>query len=434
MLNEDPFGFFIGFLKKRGWIVLVSVALGFLGAVVANHILPKLYTAQASIEIQAEDKSSQFRLEQVQDLGAAEDTSERLDTEIEILRSRDLALDTIQALHLESNPDFLPLQNGRPWDLTRPDFRHILISVFQGDISISRLGHTSILRILVTSKRPELARLIANALIDRYIEHSFRENYASTEKVSGWLNTKLGGLKENLEKSQARILELQRDIGVYGMDQSHSVIAANLEELNKQFADALVDRLLKESRLQQIESSSPDVIDAALGNVDPGLQASKQRLLQLQTDYNSLAQTYGPAYPRLKTLNAEIDQLQKALRSQEKAQVSRFQKELEAARSNEGKLREALDKQEQEAFGMSEKAMQYELADRDYETNRLLYDGLQQRLQEAGIIPACIRLLSTSWIVRTPRSIPANQERISTRRLDSAVDFSLVSVWLSFSN
>ena len=386
MLNEDPFGFFIGFLKKRGWIVLVSVALGFLGAVVANHILPKLYTAQASIEIQAEDKSSQFRLEQVQDLGAAEDTSERLDTEIEILRSRDLALDTIQALHLESNPDFLPLQNGRPWDLTRPDFRHILISVFQGDISISRLGHTSILRILVTSKRPELARLIANALIDRYIERSFRENYASTEKVSGWLNTKLGGLKENLEKSQARILELQRDIGVYGMDQSHSVIAANLEELNKQYADALVDRLLKESRLQQIESSSPDVIDAALGNVDPGLQASKQRLLQLQTDYNSLAQTYGPAYPRLKTLNAEIDQLQKALRSQEKAQVSRFQKELEAARSNEGKLREALDKQEQEAFGMSEKAMQYELAHRDYETNRLLYDGLQQRLQEAGIM------------------------------------------------
>ena len=56
MLNEDPFGFFVRFLKKRGWIVVVAVALGFLGAVVANTFLPKLYTAQASIEIQAEDK------------------------------------------------------------------------------------------------------------------------------------------------------------------------------------------------------------------------------------------------------------------------------------------------------------------------------------------------------------------------------------------
>ena len=386
ILDEDPFGYFIRFLKKRGWIVLVAVAVGFLGALVANRILPRLYTAEASIEIQAEDTSSQFRLEQVPGLSGGADTSERLDTEIEILRSRDLALETIKVLHLERNPDFLPLPGGQPWDLSRPENRQVLASVFVGGISIARLGHTSIIRILVTSKRPELASLIANTLIDRYIEHSFRENYSSTEKVSGWLSTKLSTLKDNLEKSQARILELQRDIGIYGTDQSHSIIAANLEELNKQYADAQVDRLLKESRLQEIQSSSPDVIDAAIGNVDPGLQASKQRLQQLQTDYNSLSQTYGPAYPRVKTLKVEIDQLQQALRGQEKAQVSRFQKELDASRSNEAKLRDALNKQEQEAFGMSQKAMQYELAHRDYETNRLLYDGLQQRLQEAGII------------------------------------------------
>ena len=384
LLDEDPFGFFLRFLKKRGWIPVVTVALGFLGAILANNFLPKLYTAQTSIEIQSEDSASQFRLEQVQ--GGVGDTSERLDTEIEILRSRNLALETIQALHLESNPDFLPLPKGGRWDLSRPDYRHILVSVFQGDIAVSRLGHTSILRILVTSKRPELAALIANALVDRYIEHSFRENYASTAKVSGWLNSKLSNLKDNLEKSQARILQLQRDIGVYGMDQSHSVIVANLEELNKRYADAQVDRLLKESHVQQIESSSPEVLDAAVGAADPGLQASKQRLLQLQTDYNSLTQTYGSSYPRVKTLKGEIEQLQKALTSQERAEVTRFQKELEAARSNEAKLRDALIKQEEEAFGMSEKAMQYELAHRDYETNRLLYDGLQQRLQEAGVI------------------------------------------------
>jgi len=386
MLEEDPFGLLIRFLKKRGWIPLLTVALGFLGATVANQLLPKMYTAQTTIEIQGGDSASQFRLEQVQDLAGSLDTSERLDTEIEILRSRDLALEVIQLLHLESNPDFYPLQNGRPWDLTRPDYRHILVTVFLGDIAVSRLGHTNILRIRVTSKKPELSSLIANALVDRYIEHSFRENYAATAKVSGWLDSKLSNLKANLEKSQARILDLQRDIGVYGLDQSHSIISANLEELNKQYADAQVDRLLKESRLQQIESSSPAVIDASVGSQDPGLQASKQRLFQLQTEYNSLAQTYGPAYPRLKTLKSDIAQLQKGLSDQEKAQVTRFQKELEASRNNEGKLRAALDKQEQEAFGMSEKAMQYELAHRDYETNRLLYYGLQQRLQEAGII------------------------------------------------
>jgi len=385
-LDEDPFGRFVQFLKKRGWIVVVTLLVGLLVGIAVNRILPKLYTAMATIEVEGYDPSSQFRLEQVQGLTGGEDTSQRLDTEIEIIRSRNLALETIRALHLESNPDFLPLRDGRPWDLSNPAIRESLIAHFRNTLGVSRMGHTSIVQISVTSKRPELASLIANELIDRYIEHSFHENYAATVKISGWLDTELNGLRDQLEKSQARILALQRDIGVYSIDQSHSILIANLEELNKQYADAVVDRLLKESRLQQIRGSSPDVIDAGLGGQDPTLQVSKQRLSQLNADYTTLAQTYGSAYPRVKALKTQIDQLQRDIAAQESALVTRAQKEFDAAQSNEAKLRAALDKQEQEAFGKGEKSMEYELARRDYETNRLLYNGLQQRLQEAGIM------------------------------------------------
>ena len=386
VLDEDSLWRFTRFLKKRAWIIAVTILVGLLCGIAANRLIERRYTAQASIEVQSQDASSQFRLQQVQDLGGSEDTGERLDTEIEILRSRTLALETIQTLHLGSNPDFLPLPEGHPWDLSRPEVRHTLISVLSEMIVVSRLGHTSIIQISVTSKRPELATLIANTLVDRYIEHSFRENYSATNKVSAWLDSQLGKLKTNLEKSQTHILELQRDVGVYGLDPSHSILAANLEELNKQYADAQVDRLLKESRLQQIRSSSPDVIDAALGNADPSLQSLKQRLAQLNVEYTSLSQTYGTAYPRVKSLRAQIDQVQGELSVGEAAQVTRSQKEFEAAQDNETRLRAALEKHEEEAFSKGEKAMQYELARQDYQTNRLLYDGLQQRLQEAGIL------------------------------------------------
>jgi uncharacterized protein involved in exopolysaccharide biosynthesis len=266
-------------------------------------------------------------LEQIPGLEGSEDTSEKLDTEIEILRSRTLAIETIKALHLDSNPDFAPLDNGKPWDMSRPDIRELLLGNFNGAIKIARLGHTDIIQIFATSRNPELARLIANTLIDRYIEHSFRENYAATAKISDWLDEKLIGLKTNLEKSQTHILDLQKDLGVFGIDQSHSVIVANLEELNKQYADAEVDRLLKESRLQQIKTSSPDVIDAALGTSDPALVAANQKLSQLNADYISLVQTYGSAYPRVRTLKAQIEQLQREIQGEHKAQVGRAQKE-----------------------------------------------------------------------------------------------------------
>ncbi len=49
-------------------------------------------------------------------------------------------------------------------------------------------------------------------------------------------------------------------------------------------------------------------------------------------------------------------------------------------------LKGLLDSQMQDALSHGEKAVQYELALHEYEANRLLYDGLQERLQEAGII------------------------------------------------
>lgn len=420
--DDDTFRPILRFLRKRAWIVIVTSALGLAGGLLVNHFSQKLYTAVASIEVESEDVSSQFRLEQMQGL-ATEDTSEKLDTEIAILHSRNLAIETINELHLESNPGFVPLVNGHPWDLSKPNIREMMIANLRASINTVRLGHTDIIQIYATSRNPELASLMANTLIDRYIEHSFRENYAATAKISSWLDDKLSGLKSNLEKSQAHILDLQKDIGVYGIDQSHSVIIANLEELDKQYADAEVDRLLKESRLREIQSSSPDVIDAALAAVDPTLGAGKQRLAQLTTEYTSLAQTYGPAYPKVKALKAEIDQLQQSLEREEKAQVARAEKEYDASKNNESMLLDALNKQEQEAFSNGEKAVEYELARRNYETNRLLYDGLQQRLQEASIMSGLhSSAIHTVDIADTPL-VPSRPRHIFNQGVGLALGF-----------
>ena len=384
--DEDPFRRIIQLLKKRSWIVIVSVLLGLLGGFLVNRFSQRAFTAQANIEVDAEDISSQFRLESMQGLAGGEDASEKLDTEMEILRSRNLALETIKELRLYDNPDFLHLVNGRPWDMSKPNVRELLLANFGASLKVARLGHTDIVQIYATNRNPVLASMIVNTLIECYIEHSFRENYSATEKVSSFLNEKMSVLKADLEKSQARILDLQKDIGVYGINQSNSVVSANLEEMNKKYADAQVDRLLKESNLQQIRSSSPAVLDAGIGNTDPVLTAGRLRLAQLNSDYTSLAQTYGPAYPKVKTLKAQIDQLQRELADEEKAQMARAQKEFDAATSNESKLHAALDQQEQDAYGLGQKAVEYELARRDYETRRLLYDGLQQRLQEAAVM------------------------------------------------
>jgi len=241
MAEEDSMRSLILFARKRGWLVVAATLLGLAGAIVANMILSVRYTARASIEL-VQDRSSEFFLQQTSDLrDASSMDAAQIDTVIEVLKSSALALETIQRLGLQNNPDFLKRINGHAWNLSEPTDRAVLISNFIRRLDVGRLGHTNIVEIRFSSPRPELASLVANTLIDSYIEHNFKENFTSTAKVSDWLDTQLGGLKKRLEDSQQRMVELQKELGIFGIDQSkdqtgptQSVPLSNLEELNKE--------------------------------------------------------------------------------------------------------------------------------------------------------------------------------------------------------
>ena len=138
LTDEDAFGRFIQFLRKRGWLILLGLALGLAAAFIANLVAHKRYTAFADIEI-VPDKSGEYRLEAVQDFSGGGDDAEKLDTETQILQSRTLALHTISSLHLDKNSDFLPVPEGG-WDLSSPAVRQTLASEFDGDLNISRKG------------------------------------------------------------------------------------------------------------------------------------------------------------------------------------------------------------------------------------------------------------------------------------------------------
>lgn len=402
--GAESFARFMQFVRRRGWIVLTAMLVGIGIGVTANLVMKKQYTASADIEI-VPDRAGEFRVETTQEVTGDSDDAEKLDTETQVLESRTLALETINSLQLYRNPDFVPPPKGAgAWDVSDPRIRSMLIGAFLGRLNIVRSGHTSILQISVTSEKPQLASVIVNTLIDNYIERSLRDNFRATAKISGWLNSQLTDLKSNLQKSQAQLLAYEKDLGLIGVDPKDSIAISTMDELNKQLANAEVDRMMKEARLRAIKTSSPDVIDAAAAS-DLSVQVPKQQLAQLRTQYTSMVQTYGPAYPPLKAMKSQIDQLERTIKRAEDAEIERVQKEFDAAQNNEEMLRKQLNDEEQKAYNNGEKGVQFEFARSEYEANRLLYDGLQQRLQEAGIMAG---LHSTSIRIIDGADVPVS--------------------------
>jgi succinoglycan biosynthesis transport protein ExoP len=369
--------------KKYILLVVVCTLLGTGAGYIENARTPNQYKSTANIEI-TQDTADQFRV----DTGGSADSGyidvTKLDTEIAILKSSTLAMKTIQTLHLDKNKDFLPLGSNRVWDLSKIRDRHVLIGIFEGGLAAERFGHTNILDLSFTARNPELAAVICNTLIDNYVQHNFSENYAATEEVSVWLQQQLGDLKNRLEASQEHMLTVQKDIGLVGIDQTQSIVLSRLVDISHDVTSAEAQRLVAQAKLLTLQSAPPEVLATLSG--DPVLMGLKERLTTLEADNASLSANYGAKNPRVLQNRAEIAEVEQSIKVEQATALSRAQQEVNAATENQAALQRRLDQEKSSAYSGNSKAVEYSLARREYEANRALYDGLQQRLQEAGII------------------------------------------------
>jgi succinoglycan biosynthesis transport protein ExoP len=369
--------------KKYILLVVVCTLLGTGAGYIDNARTPNQYKSTANMEI-TQDTADQFRV----DTGAGYDSGyidvTKLDTEIAILKSSTLAMKTIQTLHLDKNKDFLPLGSNRVWDLSKIKDRHALIGIFESGLAAERFGHTNILNLSFTARNPELAAVICNTLIDNYVQHNFSENYAATQEVSVWLQQQLGDLKNRLEASQEHMLTVQKDIGLVGIDQTQSIVLSRLVDISHDVTSAEAQRLVAQAKLLTLQSAPPEVLATLSG--DPVLLGLKQRLTTLQGDDASLSSKYGDKNPRVLQNRAELAEVEQSMKVEQATVLSRSQQEVNAATENQAALQRRLDQEKSSAYNGNSKAVEYSLARREYEANRALYDGLQQRLQEAGII------------------------------------------------
>src|SRR6202041_1358539 len=82
--------------------------------------------------------------------------------------------------------------------------------------------------------------------------------------------------------------------------------------------------------------------------------------------------------------------------------------EFETAKSHVELLQAALDTQKAEANNLAEKLVQYHILQHDAESNKQLYDGLLQKLKEAGITAG---LRSSNIRVVDPALVPGSPSR-----------------------
>ncbi len=416
-------------LRKRKWILLVFLILGASYGYYKVLKAPKLYEAVGRIQVRA-GASNEFR---VNAIGTSSDSQTRLGTEVAILQSDTLLLSVARQLNLQDNPDFLGAKGPVPHrDLDDPAVRQATLGQLRGGLSVQSGLHTDIIAITYRSLNPKLSADVVNTIINDYIQRSFQTRFSSTQRISEWLSSQLDDLKEQVEGSQEQLMDLQKRLGITGFDATKSQISAQLDDLVKAASEARIQRIIAEAHYRILATADPNSAnfnDISGGN--PTLTALRAQQAGLATQFAQLDAQYGPNYIDVKKVRAQLEEIQKAIEQEQARSIALAKQTYVAARTNEDMTNDALNGEKGNAYKLRDDMVQYSIRNREFESQRTLYESLLERLRaagiEAGLESSEIDIVDSALIPATPSATP-----VSSTILTNAIFALLAGLILAF--
>jgi polysaccharide biosynthesis transport protein len=398
--QESALGEYVRVLVKRKWTVLACLVTIFSIVAVASLKMTPVYEASGSIAINKPDSGLvNFNNSPTFNVDYYDPTE--LETEVKILQSDLLALQVVKELGLDRKTEAggtsaaLPSSLDLAPDPLQADSSRTssLLGGFRGSLRVTLAPNTHIIEVHYRSPDKDLAAKVVNTLMSTYTENNFKSRFDSTMQASDWLSKQLVDLQMKVETSQEKLVHYQKEHEILGIDEKQNITTAKLDELNKALTAAESERMDKESVYRLVQAGDTEIIASAANVLDASGTQSASGLLEglrgkeadLKIQAAELNTQFGPAYPKLAQVNNQIKEIDSQILAETRKLAGKIKGQYMAALQRESMLHDALEKQKQEENKLNESAIEFSLLKRDLDTNRQLYEGLLEKLKEAGV-------------------------------------------------
>jgi len=382
-------------IQKRRWTILSILLVAFTIALIATWKEKAVYRADALLEIQKENAN----IPTVQELFQLENVSDNyLETQYKVLQSETLARRVIDQLQLERDSEFNPPKNGwfqakaqaaasTPEPLVDPDVQQTVLREFKDRLSVDPVRRSRLVQISFESQDPKVAAQAVNALAANYIQENLESRWQAAQKASEWLSQQLVSFKAKLEKSEDDLQQYAQQNGLLFLEtqkgDTENIVNERLRQLQDELTKAQAERYAKESIYRLTEagdySALPGVVDNKL------MQELTARLAELERQKAALTPTFTSDYPKMKEVQSQVDEIESRLTKERKRAEQGIVDDYLAATHRENLVRGAFEQQQNQANLVAARSVQYNILKREVDTNKQLYEGLLQRLKEAGV-------------------------------------------------
>lgn len=388
-------------LRKRLPTILVVFSILFTIALIATLKQKPVYRAQVLLEVQKENPD----IPTIQELYELDSVSDAyLRSQYTILASDGLARSVIDQLRLDTlrefnAPEWWSWRWGKkknpvasqvfatgPARADREVYQRVL-ERFENRLRVDPINRSRLVNIQFDSSDPALAARAANSLAENYVEQNLQARWTATQKATDWLSQQLSGVKARLEKSEEHLQDYARRYDLVFLESdkepSRNIENEQVQQLQEELTKASAQRYEKEALYRVVESGDyahlPGEFESKV------IQDLTERLAELRREYARLSTTFNADYPRVKEIHSQIEEIATAIQEQRKDAAGQITSGYRAAVLRENLVRDALHQEQKQMTQVAARAVQYNILKREVDTNKQLYEGLLQRLREAGV-------------------------------------------------
>ncbi|MBZ8134559.1 exopolysaccharide transport family protein [Afifella sp. IM 167] len=413
-------------LWRKAWLlVLVALGAGILTYIGLSTVTP-LYTGDARVLIDAGDSPLTRPRDAPSENIAVQLDESAISSQVEVVRSRSIANTVIDKFDLTRNPEFDPaldpslidtilMATGLRSSPVEATIRQRVLETYYERLSVYPVMKSRVIVVEFTSKDPELAAKITNAIADAFVSLQGEAKMESTSAATEWLQGEIARLRDRVAEAERAVEEYRSgselfDVKGQGQDET-TLQTQQLSDLNAELGRAEAAQSEAQSRAELIRTllreggsfdSSEEVLNSQL------VQRLRERQVALKAEIADLSASLLPGHPKLQALQSQLADLDRQVR----VEVQRILQSLETASRVAGarveSLRQRLNGQKAAVASSNEKSIRLRALQREATAQRDLLETFLGRYREAAArtesnyLPADSRVISRAIPPRNP--------------------------------
>ena len=407
-------------VDKRKW-VLVPTAVVFVLSMAAVNVVTPRYKSEARILIDGrENIFLRPNGERSEERAALDDAA--VTSQVQLLLSRDLAIDVIKKNHLDKLPEFDPVLNGISplksllslFGIGRDPFRMTpeerVLGAYYERLTAYAVDKSRVMVVEFQSRDPKLAERVANSIADGYLVMQQAGRQEQAKAAGQWLSGEIDNLRRKVADAEDRVAAFRSKSNLFIGTNNTTLSNQQLGELNTQLNNARAQKADAEARARSIRdmlNSGRPIEASEVLNSDLVRRLSEQRVT-LRAQLAEQSSTLMDRHPRIKELKAQIADLDRQIR-EEAGKLSRaFENDARIAGARMDSLSASLDQLKAHATSSNGEEVQLRALEREAKAQRDLLETYLAKYREATAresidsAPADGRIISRAIVSNTP--------------------------------